>query len=128
MKDFIYTLVDYINQLELDYPVCIGIFKDGPSLVVKPIEGSGVIHGYMNGMMDIHLPLEISIKSKNQEEALNVLSDVMNHMANLGDFLNTRSEAYILIDHAIQQIPIFDKEEDGYLYYTSKLTVDLTVT
>lgn len=129
MKNFIYTLVDYLKQLELDYPVCIGIFDDEASLIVKPIEGSAVIHGYMNGMMDIRVPFEISIKSKNQEEAFSVLSNVMDHVRNLDDFLKEERKAHILLGMVIDQIPIFEsKDEDGYFYYTSKLTVDLTVT
>jgi len=128
MKNFIYTLVDYINQLELDFPVRIGIFDDDKSLVVKPIEGSVVVHEYMNGMMDIRLPFVIGIKSKNQEEAFNVLSDVINHIRNISDFLNSEGEGCILLRMMINQIPVFESNEDGYFYYSSKLTVDLTVT
>jgi len=128
MKNFMHTLVAYINQLELDYPVRIGIFGDDASLMVRPIEGSEVIHEYMNGMMDIRLPFTISVKSKNQEEAFNVLNDVMSHMRNIGDFLNSESEEQILLNMVMDQIPVFESNEDGYFYYSSKLTVDLTVT
>ena len=127
MKNFIYTLVDYIKQLELDYPVRIGIFDDEASIVVKPIVGSEVIHEYMNGMMDIRLPFEISIKSKNQEVAFNVLNDVINHVRSIGDFLDSESkDDYILLRVMVDQNPIFESNEDGYFYYSSKLTVDLT--
>ena len=126
MKNFIYTLVDYINQLELSYPVRIGIFDDEPSLCVKPMEGSEVIHEYMNGTCDIRLPLEISIKSKDQEVAFNVLSDVMNHLKKLGDFLTSKSEDQILLNLTMDQMPVFQSRDDGYFYYTSKLTVELT--
>ena len=128
MKNFIYTLVDYIEQLELDYPVRIGLFDDQESLMVKPIEGSEVIREYMNGMMDIRLPFEISIKSTNQEEAFNVLTDMINHMKHLNDFLKEAGKTDILLNLVINQIPAFQTKEDSYFYYTLKLTADLTVT
>jgi len=128
MKNFIYTLVDYIKQLELNYPVRMGLFDDEASLVVRPIVGSEVIHEYMNGMMDIRLPFEIMIKSKNQEEAFSVLSDVMNHLQTMDGFLSEESKAYLLLGMVIDQIPASpSNDEEGYFYYTSKLTVDLTV-
>jgi len=127
MKNFIYTLVDYIKELELDYPVRVGIFDDEASLIVKPVEGSQVIHEYMNGMMDIRLPFEISIKSKNQEEAFNVLSRVMDHVKNIDEFLKRESKEQVLLNLETDQIPVFQDNVDNYFYYTSKLTVDLTV-
>jgi len=129
MKNFIYTLVDYIKQLELDYPVQVGVLDSEPSLVVKPIAGSEIIHEYMNGMMDVRLPFEISIKSEDQEEAFNVLSGVMNHIRDMGDFLNSgECVDYILLRIMVDQITVFEFGEDDYYYYSSKLTVDLTVT
>ena len=128
MKNFIYTLVDYIKQLELDYPVSIGTFDDEASLIVKPIKGSEVIHEYMNGVMDVRLPFEISFKSKNKEEAFGVLSDVINHMRSMDNILNKESEDYTLFRTVIDQIPFFEEQkEDGYFYYHAKITVDLTV-
>jgi len=127
MKNFIYTLVDYINQLELEYPVKVGIFDDEPSLMVRPVTGSEVIHEYMNGMIDIRLPFEISIKSKDQEVAFNILNEVMNHIKDIGKFLNDESKEHILLNLEMDQIPVFQANEDGYFYYTSKLTADLTV-
>ena len=127
MKNFIYTLVDYINQLELEYPVKVGIFDDEPSLMVRPVTGSEVIHEYMNGMMDIRLPFEISIKSKDQEIAFNVLNEVMNHIKDIGKFLSDESKEHILLNLEMDQIPVFQANEDGYFYYTSKLTADLTI-
>jgi hypothetical protein len=129
MKNFIYTLVDYIKQLELDYPVRIGIFDDEASLVVRPIVGSEIINEYINGMIDIRLPFEIIIKSKNQEESFNVIRDVMNHVRKLDDFLKKENKAPLLLGMVIDQIPTTpSNDEAGYFYYTSKLTVDLTVT
>ena len=125
MKNFIHTLVTHIEQLEMDYPVRIGIFDDEKSLMIKPISGSEVIHEYMNGDMDIRLPFEISIKSKNQEEAYNFLNDVMTHLKNINNFL-TRKNDHTLLDLTMEQIPTFLPSEDDYIYYSVKLTADLT--
>ena len=127
MNNFIYKIVGYLKELELGYPVRIGIFDDEASLVVKPIVGSEIIHEYMNGMMDVRLPFEISIKSKNQEVAFNMLNDVMNHVKDIGDFLDSEGKDYILLRIMVDQNPVFESNEDGYFYYSSKLTVDLTV-
>jgi len=129
MKNFIYTLVDYIDKLELEYPVKIGIFDDEPSLMVKPVNGSEVIHEYMNGMADIRLPFEVSMKSKDQEVAFNVLNEVLEHLKGLGKFLNDESneKEAILLNLETDHVPVFQASEDGYFYYTSKLTADLTI-
>ena len=127
MKDFIYKLADYIKQLELEYPVKIGIFDDEASLLIRPITGSEIIREYMDGTMDIRLPFEISIKSPNQEEAYSVLDTVMNHVRNIGDHLNSQNSYHVLLNTVIDQIPTFEENKDNYFYYTSKLTVDMTV-
>ena len=127
MKDFIYKLADYIKQLELDYPVKIGIFDDESSLRIQPLAGSEIIREYMDGTTDSRLPFEISIKTKNQEEAYVILDSVMNHVRNIGDFLKTNENTtHILLNIVIDQIPTFVESTDNYFYYTSKLTVDLT--
>ena len=128
MKDFIKQLADYIADLELEYPVKIGVFDDEASLVIRPLTGSEVIREYMDGTVDSRLPFEISIKSKNQEEAYSVLGTVMNHVRNISDFLNkSEDSAHFLLSMVIDQIPTFVENTDNYFYYTSKLTVDLTV-
>ncbi|MCL2559272.1 MAG: hypothetical protein FWE07_02185 [Turicibacter sp.] len=131
MKNFIYQLVDVVNQLELDVPVKIGIFDETESLMVKPASGSQIIHEYMDGSVDIRLPFEISIKKANQEEAFTVLQDVLNHIKNSGEYLshtnNEEKEAHLLLHLTMDQIPVFQAHTDGYFIYTSYLTVDLTV-
>ena len=128
MKNFIYTLVDYIKRLDLDYPVNIGTFADEASLIVKPIKGSEVLHEYMNGVIDVRLPFSISIKSKNQKEAFAILTDVMDHMREMENFQNRESKDYILFKVVVDQLPFFEEQDDGYFYYHTKITVDLTVT
>ena len=128
MKDFIYKLADYIKELELEYPIKIGIFDDSSSLVIRPLTGSETIREYMDGTVDSRLPFEISIKSKNQEEAYNVLGTVMNHVRNISDFLKySEDDTHVLLNVVIDQIPTFQENTDSYFYYTSRLTVDLTV-
>jgi len=128
MKDFIYKLADYIKELAIDYPVKIGIFDDEASLRIQALAGSEIIREYMDGTADSRLLFEISIKSKNQEEAYTVLSTVMNHVRKIGDFLKiSESTTHVLLNTVIDQIPTFQESTDNYFYYTSKLTVDLTV-
>ena len=128
MNNFIYYIVDYLKEIEVGYPVHIGVFDDKESIVVKPISGSEVIHEYMNGMMDVRLPFEMSIKSKNQEEAFNVLTKVMTHMRHIKSFLDKEHQDHGLLNVVIDQIPFFEgKKKDGYFYYHATMRVDLTV-
>jgi len=129
MNNFIYQIVKYIKELELDYNVRIGIFDDEESLVIVPVEGSQIIHEYMNGTADIRLPFEIKIKSRNQEEAFTKLSKVMNHMRGIGEFLEQGEDKdHTLLNVVIDQIPTFvGKQDDGYFYYQAKVTVDLSI-
>jgi len=129
MNNFIYQIVAYIKELELDYKINIGIFDDEESVVIVPTEGSQIIHEYMNGTADIRLPFEIKIKSRNQEEAFTKLSQVMIHMRGIGNFLEQGEENdHTLLNVVIDQIPTFEgKQDDGYFYYQTKVTVDLSI-
>jgi hypothetical protein len=129
MNNFIYKIVEYIKELELDYKVNIGIFDEEESLVIVPVEGSQIIHEYMNGCADIRLPFEIKIKSRNQEEAFTRLSKVMNHLRGIGDFVEAGEDKdHTLLNIVIDQIPTFvGKQDDGYFYYQTKVTVDLSI-
>ena len=128
MNNFIYKIVDYLKEQELGYPVHVGIFDESESVAVVPMEGSQIIHEYMNGSADIRLPFEVKIKSRNQEEAFNVLSKVMNHMRSIGDFLESEDKEHSLLRVVIDQIPAFvGKQEDGCFYYNGKVTVDLSM-
>jgi len=126
MKDFIYRLTDHIKRLNLDaYPIKVGILSDRQCLTVRPVTGSEVIHQYMDSMMDIRLPFEVIIKSFDQEEAYNTLSNVMNHVQEL--VIPEVDEGLVLLKLDVLQLPAFDKFEDGYYYYVIKLSFDLTV-
>ena len=129
MNNFIYKIVTYIKELKLDCKVNIGIFDEEESLVIVPTEGSQIIHEYMNGCADIRLPFEIKIKSRNQEKAFTKLSKVMNHMRCMGEFLEAGEENdHTLLNVMIDQIPTFvGKQDDSYFYYSTKVTVDLSI-
>ena len=127
MNNFIYTLTDYIKGLKTGYPVQIGTFACADSLVVIPAEGSNVIREYMDGTKEIRMSFEINIKSKSQEEAFNVLSDVTNNMANVGNFLDKENGQHTLLNVAVEQLPYFAQEQEiGYFIYNAKIAVDVT--
>lgn len=128
MNHFIDQMMGYLLELELDYPIRIGILDEAESLIIVPAEGSEVIREYMNGMMDIRLPFTIKMKSSDQEYAFHVLSDVMNRMRNMGEHLDQAGKDHPLIKMVIDPIPFFEgKKADGYFHYSGKVTVDLTL-
>ena len=128
MKNLIYKLVDYLEKLDLGYPVRVGIFDAGSSLVIKPIDGTEVINEYMNGTMDVRIPFALSMKSTSQEIAYNLLSQVMKHFReNPLVLLDDSKEVDYYVRMGIDAIPHFDKEADRYFYYSTKLTIDLTI-
>jgi hypothetical protein len=127
MNNFIYKLTDYIKELKTGYPVQIGTFTCEDSLVVIPAEGSSIIGEYMDGTKEIRMSFEINIKSKSQEEAFNVLNDVINNIRNIGNFLDKEKRPYALLNIAVEQLPYFaEKQEIGYFIYNSKIVVDVT--
>ena len=125
MNNFIYKLTDYIKSLATGYPVQIGKFTESDSLVVIPVEGSTVIQEYMDGTKDIRMSFEISIKSKSQENAFNVLNEITNNITDIGNFLENGPLLTILVE----QMPYFAKEQEiGYFIYNSKIVVNITET
>ena len=125
MTNFIYKLTDYIKQLETGYPVQIGKFAESDSLVVIPAEGSTVIQEYMDGTKDKRMSFFIAIKSKSQENAFNVLSEISNNITEIGNFLENGP----LLTIFVEQMPYFAKEQEiGYFIYNSKIVVNITET
>ena len=123
MNNFIYKLTDYIKSLSTGYPVQIGKFTEAESLVVIPAEGSNKIQEYMDGTKEIHLSFEVNIKCKSQEKAYNVLSDIINNIADMGNFFKEGP----LLDLAVEQLPYFAKEQEiGYFIYNAKIGVKIT--
>ena len=128
INDFIYHLLDYVKSLKLDYDIRIGSFDQGEAIVILPVSGSTTIQEYMNGMVDVQLPFEISIKSKSQEMAFNTLNHVIEHIHQMKDFLAVEDNDHSLIRVMIDQLPYFAKEQvAGYFIYQSRITVDLTI-
>lgn len=126
MNDFIYRLTHHINQLNLDdYPTKIGILDDNQCLTIRPVTGSEVLYQYMDNMTDVRLPFEVIVKAREQEEGYNTLADVMNHVRDMQ--LSESDEGFVLLKLEMEQMPVFDKFEEGYFYYTTKLVFDLTV-
>lgn len=127
MKGFIYKIVDYLKDLDTEYPVRVGIFDDEESIVVIPTSGAEVVHTYMDGTIDINLPFSINIKSRCQQEAFHTLNDVMCSIRKMDTYLAEQDDDHILLDVMIDQIPFFEgKQADGYFYYNSKITALVT--
>jgi len=127
MKGFIDKVVEYLEELELGYPIRVGIFEDQESIVVIPTSGTEIVYTYMDGTMDIKMPFSINIKSKCQQEAFHILNDVMNHIRKMGNFLAEQDDDHILLDVMIDQIPFFEgRQADGYFYYNSKIATLVT--
>jgi hypothetical protein len=114
-----------MKELKTGYPVQIGNFTEGNALVIIPAEGSTKIHEYMDGTKELRLSFEINIKSKSQEEAFNILSDVINNIQYLGDFLDDGP----LLNIIVEQMPYFANEQTiGYFIYNSKIAVEIIET
>ena len=127
MEDFMTLLVAHINELELALPVKIGLFDEEDSLLVKPVEGSEVIHTYMNGSLDVRLPFEVGIKSKNQAEAYKTLHQVMAHVKKLGNHLKEKDEAHLLLQLDMDLQPVFKEKTANAFIYSAKLIADIAV-
>jgi len=127
INNFIYKLTDYVKGLATGYPVQVGRFTDEDSLVVIPAEGSNVIQEYMDGTKDKRMSFEINIKSKSQEDAFNVLSNVINNIADISNFLDEENEQSTLLGVTVEQMPYFALEQEiGYFIYNSKIVVNIT--
>ena len=128
MENFIYKLADYLEELELDYPVRVGMNGDGSSIALIPVTGSKIIQEHMNGMADVHLPFEISVKSKDKQQAFDTINQVISHVRKyvVHDFERDR---YDLITIDISEKPYINQtaEEIGFFVYTAKISVTLTL-
>ena len=127
MNNFIYTLVNYLKHLNLDYPVSIGAHPNTASLTITPADGSEVLCEYMNGMADVRLPFEISIKDQHQEKAHHTLKDILYQLSELGSFLTTENKHFILNKLDVTSVPQLQEKTNEYFQYKTKITVNITV-
>ena len=87
------------------------------------MEGSNKIQEYMDGTKELRLSFEINIKSKSQEAAYDVLSEIITNITDIGKFFENGP----LLNVAVEQMPYFaEAQEIGYFIYNSKIVVDIT--
>jgi len=126
MNNFIYKLAAHIKKLETGYPVQIGKFLDGESLVIIPTEASTMILEYLDGTKEIRLSFSIGIKAKSQEKAVNTLSDAIKSLTQINSCLKKENLPCILLNIAVEQKPHFaEVQEIGYFIYQAKIIVDV---
>jgi len=126
MEKFIYALMDFLEGVNLDYPINIGKFDENPSIMVRPIEGKETVRKFMNGTEDMLLPFEMSIKSK-MKDSQEILQIVLRHLINMNDFLQSKNNIISILGYEINQIPLFQEKDEDYFYYNTKFTFELTV-
>jgi len=127
MNNFIYTLMNYIKRLDLEHSLEIGAHPPGASIAITPLEGSEVIDRYMNGMADVRLPFEISVKTENKVEAQKTLIDLIAHLGDLGNYLKNEEKTIVFNELELDQLPVFKEHAHGFYHYHIKLTVKLTL-
>jgi len=127
MNNFIFQLTDYIDKLKTGYPVQIGKLADTESLAIIPVASNNIVREYMDGTKEIRLSYAIKLKTKSQNKAITILSEIVESITNTSNFTETTKANYSLLNVIIEQMPHFAEEQEiGYYTYNAQIAVDIT--
>ena len=126
MNNFIYQLVDYLKEQDWGYPVHLGPWAEGEALVVFPTSDSSKVHGYMDGRSELRLSFHINIQAQSQAKGLATLTDVLEGIHHIRDFLRDRAGEDTLVGVEVAQWPyVANEQATGYFNYHSTIEVTL---
>jgi len=125
--DFINSLKDSINTLNLPLKMRTGYLSDKETLVVYPLPGSTVTQTYMDGVKDVNLNYEIAMKSKDGAKIEQTLWQVQDYLDVLEE-IQSNDESFEFNTLTITSKPfINDADEQGWFVFLLDIQANITV-
>ncbi|EHC6275904.1 capsid protein [Listeria monocytogenes serotype 1/2b] len=125
--DFLYRLKDAVNSLNLEFPLIIGQLSTSDSISLHALPGGRNIEFCYDGTKDKQLSYEFSIKTKNQEKAMNDLTVISEFLEDLTE-LSSENDSYLFDSIIISNEPFFvGRDEQGFFFYSLNLQALINV-
>ena len=124
--DFIYSLNDYINSLNLYAESYVGILEVSDSISVIATPG-GINQIYYDGVRDQDYNIQFTAKSKRQDLCVDALNVIMNNILTVKD-IPSLNDSYFYDRMIVQSPPSFiGTDEEGYFVWQLSSTAKLTI-
>ena len=126
--DFIWRLNDYINTLDLFAWSNVGVLGTDESLSVMAMPG-GEETVYYDGVRDKHLNVQINVKSRNQLNCIEALSQIARVLENLEeDEIQSHNDTFDFESITITSpVSIVGQDEQGYFIYALSISAKITI-
>ena len=126
--DFLERLVSNINSV-VDLPLeCkLGYLDSDDALILQSLEESGIKKEYFDGMKDLQLKLQLFMKSNSQNQANDILWNLVNYLNNLDD-VPSNNNSYEFVSLTVTDTPFtLGVNESGLYTFSIKFQADLMV-
>ena len=124
--DFIYSLNNYINSLNLYAESYVGILDVSDSISVIATPG-GINQIYYDGVRDQDYNIQFTTKSKNQSLCVDALNTIMNRILLVND-IPSLNDSYTFNRMIVGSPPSFiGTDEQGYFVWQLSSTAKLTI-
>lgn len=125
--DFLTQLSSEVKGLDLKFPLYVGLLDKEESLAIRSLPGGSTVREYYDGTKDKELNYHFSIKTKNQELAIETLMTLAEHLENVEN-IASKNNSYQFSKIKIVDEPFFVGEtEDEFFYYQLTIKPNLTI-
>lgn len=124
--DFLERLNEHINSLDLFAKSNIGLleYSDSISLITMP---GGLEKVYFDGTRDKDYQVQVSAKSKNQNNCYLALTDVYQELENLTE-LKSKNNSFEFQSITTASLPnLIGQDEQGYFVWAVNLNCKITI-
>lgn len=124
--DFIWNLNDHLNTLGLYAESNVGNLTEKDSLAVTALPG-GINQIFYDGLRDQDYNVQVSAKSKQQQNCIGALNAVMHELLTI-DVLPSKNDTYTFDGFVVPSPPTFIfQDEQGWFVYQLSCTAKLTI-
>lgn len=122
--DFAERLHEYVEGLELEYPVHIGSLDTEESISIYALPGGKIKQKFFDGTADRLLNYELGIKTKHQRKAIECLDKIAEALPEA--IIVSENGSYDFRGIEIASEPFNSAEDEHFFYHNLSIIAELT--
>lgn len=121
--DFGQRLHDYVTELQLPFPVILGVLDRENFVTLYPLPRSKVVRKYYNKYVERQLDYEFNIKTEDQVGAIRALSTLSTKLQQVKDVPSENNSYQFQKIKVANKSSLVGQDEHGFFFY--KLTIEV---
>ena len=122
--DFSERLLEYVEGLELEFPVQVGSLDTEDSISIHALPGGRTIRKFFDGTADRLLNYEFSVKTRKQKDAIKSLDKIAEALPEAE--IVSENGSYDFRGIEISSEPFNSDMDERYFYHSLSITAELT--